>query len=63
MPEMPLQECIARLEDLIQDRKSFFTEDGDDEIFRADVAALKRAISELRKIAAGEANYDPSSEH
>lgn len=61
MPEMTLQECIARLEDLIQDRKSFFTED--DDVFRADAAALEKAVSTLRKIAAGEANYDPSSEH
>jgi hypothetical protein len=57
MPEMTLQECIARLEDLIQDRKSFFTEDGDDDVFRTDAAALEKAVSMLCKIASGE--YKP----
>jgi Pyruvate/2-oxoacid:ferredoxin oxidoreductase delta subunit len=54
MSEMTLQECIARLEDLIQDRKSFFTEDGDDDVFRTDAAALEKAVSMLHKIASGE---------
>jgi len=57
MADMPLQECIARLEDLIQDRKSFFTEDGDDDVFRTDAAALEKAVSMLHKIASGE--YKP----
>ncbi|HCA28888.1 MAG TPA: hypothetical protein DEP23_04610 [Ruminococcaceae bacterium] len=54
MPEMTLQECIARLEDLIQDRKSFFSKDGNDDVFRTDAAALEKAVSMLHKIAAGE---------
>jgi hypothetical protein len=54
MSEMTLQECIARLEDLIQDRKSFFTKDGNDDVFREDAAALEQAVSMLHKIASGE---------
>ncbi|TGJ75406.1 hypothetical protein CAGA_24300 [Caproiciproducens galactitolivorans] len=54
MSEMTLQECIVRLEDLIQDRKSFFSKDGNDDVFRTDAAALEKAVSMLHKIAAGE---------
>jgi hypothetical protein len=38
-------EMIQGLKDLIEDRKSFYTKDGDDEIFRHDVEVLTSAIN------------------
>ena len=40
-------EVVAQLKSLARDRKSFFRDDGDDEIFRADYAALMRAVEML----------------
>lgn len=41
---MKSKDVIYQLESLIEDRKSFFDNDGDDEIFRADAKALEKAI-------------------
>lgn len=41
---MKIGDVIYQLESLIEDRKSFFEKDGDDEIFRADAEALEKAI-------------------
>lgn len=46
---MKIEEVIHQLEDLIEDRKSFFEEDGGDEIFRADVEALQEAIEIIKE--------------
>lgn len=42
-------EIISGLGDLIEDRKSFYTKDGDDEIFRHDVEILKAAIDVIKQ--------------
>lgn len=41
---MDREDVINQLKSLIDDRKSFFDNDGDDEIFRADAKALEKAI-------------------
>ena len=49
---MTRTECIAQLEDLIRDRKSFYDDDDDpiktDEIYRIDVQALETAIKIIK---------------
>ena len=45
---MTFEEAKSQLEELIQDRKSFIC-GGDDEIYKADIEALKTAISALNK--------------
>ena len=45
---MTIEEAKKQLEELIQDRKSFIC-GGDDEIYKADIKALKTAISALEK--------------
>ena len=45
---MKIEEVIHQLEDLIEDRKSFFEEDGD-EIFREDAKALEEAIKIIKE--------------
>ena len=45
---MTIEEAKKQLEELIQDRKSFIC-GGDDEIYKADIEALKTAISALEK--------------
>ena len=45
---MTFEEAKKQLEELIQDRKSFIC-GGDDEIYKADIKALKTAISALEK--------------
>jgi len=47
--EMTVPDVIEHLRDLAKDRESFFNEDGDDEIFRADHKALLKAIELLEK--------------
>lgn len=42
-----IQEVIKRLLDLAEDRKSFFSGDGDDGIYRADYDALCKAAELL----------------
>lgn len=44
-------ELAGQLRDLALDRKSFFTEDGDDEIFRADYAACVESADILERLA------------
>lgn len=46
---MKIEDIINRLEDLIEDRKSFFEEDGD-EIFREDAKALEEAIKIIKEV-------------
>ncbi len=46
---MKIKDVIYQLESLIDDRKSFFEVDGDDQIFRDDVKALERAIEIIKK--------------
>lgn len=41
---MTKQEVIKGLNDLVQDRESFFSESGDDEVFRNDAKVLEEAI-------------------
>ena len=41
---MKSKDVIYQLESLIEDRKSFFQKDGDDEVFREDAKALEKAI-------------------
>ena len=41
---MKSKDVIYQLESLIEDRKSFFEKDGDDEVFREDAKALEKAI-------------------
>lgn len=45
---MTIEEAKSQLEDLIQDRKSFIC-GGDDEIYRKDIEALKKAVEVLEK--------------
>ena len=45
---MTFEEAKNQLEELIQDRKSFIC-GGDDEIYKADIKALKTALSALEK--------------
>ena len=45
---MTRKDVIFQLNDLKRDAMSHFTDDGDDDIFRADVEALDAAISALR---------------
>ena len=45
---MTFEEAKNQLEELMQDRKSFIC-GGDDEIYKADIEALKTAISALEK--------------
>lgn len=45
-----VKEIIAGLLDLAEDRKSFFREDGDDEIFRHDYAVLHGAASAVQNL-------------
>ena len=45
---MTIEEAKKQLEELIQDIKSFIC-GGDDEIYKADIEALKTAISALNK--------------
>ncbi len=44
-------ELAGQLRDLALDRKSFFTEDGDDEIFRAGYAACVESANILERLA------------
>ena len=46
---MKIEEVISQLESLIEDRKSFLSNDGDDETFRNDIEALEAAIDILHK--------------
>ena len=46
---MTIEEAKNQLEELIQDRKSFICGAGDDEIYKADIEALKTALSALEK--------------
>ena len=46
---MKIKDVIYQLESLIDDRKSFFEVDGDDQIFRDDVKALEKAIEIIKK--------------
>ena len=46
---MKSSEIIIGLEDLIRDRKSFYTKDGDDEVFRHDVEVLEAAIDVIKQ--------------
>lgn len=43
------KEAISQLNDLIEDRKSFYCKDGGDEPFRADAAACRAGIKALNK--------------
>lgn len=45
---MDREDVINQLKSLIDDRKSFFDNDGDDEIFRADAKALEKAIEIIK---------------
>lgn len=45
-----IEDIILQLRDLASDRKSFFSKDGDDEIFRRDYIALMKAIQLLEKL-------------
>lgn len=45
---MKIEEVISQLESLIEDRKSFLSNDGDDETFRNDIEALEAAIDILQ---------------
>mgnify|MGYP001081314886 CR=1 FL=1 len=49
--ETEIEDVIYQLESLIDDRKSFLNEDddGEDEIFRADIEALNYAIDTIKK--------------
>lgn len=46
---MKRQEVIHGLQDLVDDRKSFLTNDGDDEIYWHDIQVLNAAISHLEE--------------
>jgi len=46
---MKIEEVISQLESLMEDRKSFLSNDGGDEIFRADVEALQEAIEIIKE--------------
>ena len=61
--ELSIDEIIFHLYDLAQDRESFFTDDGYDDIFRFDYHVLLRAIKLLEKLKAGHsigASYPPT---
>lgn len=45
---MKIEEVISQLESLIEDRKSFLSNDGDDETFRNDIEALEAVIDILQ---------------
>ena len=45
--DQEIHELVTRLTDLAEDRKSFFRDDGDDEVFREDFNALVRAAELL----------------
>jgi len=44
MDKSEIPSVIAQLLDLAKDRKSFFSDDGDDEVYREDYKALHKAI-------------------
>ena len=45
---MSIEEAMERIEELIEDRKSFITEDTEyDEIYIKDIQALERALAAL----------------
>ncbi len=46
---MTAKEAISQLKDLMHDRESFFNNDGDDDVFRADARACEIAIEALEK--------------
>lgn len=46
---MTKNEAIQQLLSLIDDAETHFTDDGDDEVFRRDVEALRMAIHALRE--------------
>ena len=46
---MTKNEAIQQLLSLIDDTETHFTDDGDDEVFRRDVEALRMAIHALRE--------------
>lgn len=46
---MKIKDVIKQLESLIDDRKSFFEVNGDDQIFRDDAKALEKAIEIIKK--------------
>lgn len=47
---MRLKELIEGLVSLMADRKSFFREDGGDEMFRYDYEVLERTVRLLRRL-------------
>jgi len=47
--EYDVNAVINRLKDLALDRQSFFREDGDDDVFREDYAALLKAVELLEE--------------
>ncbi len=54
---MTKEEVICQLESLIDDRKSFLEDDGDDGIFREDIKALEKAINYIERLGKEEETY------
>jgi len=48
--EINIDEVIRRLNELVGDRESFFTEDGEDGIYREDYRRLLQAIKLLEEL-------------
>lgn len=46
---MTIEEAREQLEDLIRDRQSFIVGDSDEEIYRKDIEALKKALELFEK--------------
>lgn len=46
---MTIEEAREQLEDLIRDRESFIVGDNDEEIYRKDIEALKKALELFEK--------------
>ena len=47
---MPNEKIIEQLRSLIDEAKTHFTDDGDDEVFREDEEALMRAIIAIQRL-------------
>jgi len=56
------EEIVKRLFDIAEDRKTFFKDDGDDEVFREDYAALVKAAQLLDDLDAETARADRAEE-